>query len=52
MPRENDNELIEDELKALDGVMESLERLDNAGKMRVLRSAEQLVPPQTATPPR
>lgn len=45
------NELIDDELKALDGVMEALERLDVASRMRVLRAAEALLPPATTPIP-
>lgn len=41
------DELIEDELKALDDVMEAIEHLDGAAQMRVLRGAEALLPPVT-----
>lgn len=41
------DELIEDELKALNEVMEDIEHLDGASQMRVLRAGEALLPPAT-----
>lgn len=47
------DELIEDELKALDKVMESIEDLNGAAQSRVLRAAQDLLPPPTTpVPPR
>lgn len=45
------DELIEDELKALDKVMESIEDLNGAAQQRVLRAALDLLPPPTTPVP-
>ena len=44
-------ELIEDELKALDDVMEAIEHLDGASQTRVLRAGEALLPPPVVGTP-
>ena len=42
-------ELIEDEVEALERVMETIEHLPVAAQMRVLRAGEALLPPAPTT---
>ena len=46
------DELIEDELKALEDVLEAIEHLNTAAQQRVLRAATDLLPPPLPVTPR